>query len=68
VCARWEARAGRPLQSLAWFEIFAMVRSNAIMTRVGVLAEQRGARPMLPLADNPLIDQLARRIERVEAS
>jgi aminoglycoside phosphotransferase (APT) family kinase protein len=63
VCARWEARAGRPLQSLAWFEIFAMVRSIAIMTRVGVLAERRGARPMLPLADNPLLDQLARRID-----
>ena len=68
VCARWEQRVGRALQSLAWFEIFAMVRSIAIMTRVGLLAERRGARPMLPLADNPLIDQLARRIERVEAS
>ncbi len=62
VCARYEARAGRALQSLEWFEVFAMVRSIAIMSRVGLLAERRGDRPMLPLADNPLLDQLARRI------
>jgi aminoglycoside phosphotransferase (APT) family kinase protein len=68
VCARWEAQAGRSLESLPWFEVFAMVRSIAIMTRVSLLAERRGERPMLPLSDNPLLDQLARRIETVEAS
>jgi aminoglycoside phosphotransferase (APT) family kinase protein len=68
VRARWEAAVGRSLESLAWFEVFAMVRSIAIMTRVGVLAERRGARPMLPLADNPLLDQLGRRIAAAEGS
>lgn len=68
VCARWEARAGRSLESLEWFEVFAMVRSIAIMTRVGLLQERARKRPMLPLADNPLLDQLARRIDSVEAS
>jgi aminoglycoside phosphotransferase (APT) family kinase protein len=66
VCARWEARTGRALESLPWFEVLAMVRSIAIMTRVGLLAERRGARPMLPLADNPLLDQLARRVDAAD--
>jgi aminoglycoside phosphotransferase (APT) family kinase protein len=68
VCTRWEARTGRALQSLEWFEVFATVRSIAIMTRVGLLAERRGERPMLPLADNPLLDQLGRRIAAAEGS
>jgi hypothetical protein len=43
---------------MAWFEVFAMLRSTAIMTRLAVCAERAGARPMLPVADNPLLDLL----------
>jgi hypothetical protein len=53
---------GRTLQSLAWFEIFAMVRSTAIMTRLAYVQEQDAVTPMLPVADNPLLDLLSRRI------
>jgi aminoglycoside phosphotransferase (APT) family kinase protein len=60
--ARYEAGLGRPLQDLAWFEILAMVRSTAIMTRLIYLQEQAGQRPMLPMADNPFVGILARRI------
>jgi aminoglycoside phosphotransferase (APT) family kinase protein len=62
-CAHYEARAGRSLRALEWFEVLAMVRSTAIMTRVSWLAERAGTPPMLPLADNPLLDRLARLID-----
>jgi aminoglycoside phosphotransferase (APT) family kinase protein len=61
-CAHYEAQVGRALQDLEWFEVLAMVRSIAIMTRLAHLEEQNGRPPMLPLADNTLLDLLARRI------
>ena len=60
--ARYQARLGRPVQDLDWYEIFAMVRSTAIMTRISILNERRGEPSMLPIADNPILDLLARRI------
>ena len=66
-CAHYEARAGRSLQDLEWFEVLAMVRSTAIMTRLAHLEERSGRSPMLPLADNPLLDLLARRIAAASA-
>ena len=66
-CRYYEDQAGRPLQSLEWFEVLAMVRSTAIMTRLAYLQEQDGKPPMLPLADNPLLDLLTRRIAEVDA-
>jgi aminoglycoside phosphotransferase (APT) family kinase protein len=61
-CAYYEARVGRSLQALAWFEVFAMLRSSAIMTRLAVVGEREGKPAMLPIADNPLLDLLSRRI------
>ncbi len=61
-CAYYEARAGRSLRHLEWFEILAMVRSTAIMTRLAYVQERAGKPPLLPLADNPLLDLLSRRI------
>ncbi len=61
-CAYYEARVGRPLQALEWFEVFAMVRSTAIMTRLAYRQEQAGQPPLLPLAENPILDQLTRRV------
>jgi len=60
--ARYEAGLGRALVDLDWYEILAMVRSTAIMTRLNVLQERAGQPPLLPLADNPFLDILARRI------
>jgi aminoglycoside phosphotransferase (APT) family kinase protein len=60
--ARYESRLGRALVDLDWYEIFAMVRSSAIMSRLNVLQQQNGQPPLLPLAENPFIDILTRRI------
>lgn len=60
--ARYEAGLGRALVDLDWYEILAMVRSTAIMTRLNVLQERAGQPPLLPLADNPFLEILARRI------
>jgi aminoglycoside phosphotransferase (APT) family kinase protein len=60
--ARYETRFGRTLVDLDWYEIFAMVRSSAIMSRLNVLQQQAGQPPLLPLAENPFIDVLTRRI------
>jgi len=61
--ARYEAGLGRPLQDLAWFETFALLRSAAILTRIGILAQRAGLTARMPLDDNPVLDHLARRIE-----
>jgi aminoglycoside phosphotransferase (APT) family kinase protein len=60
---RYETRLGRPVRDLEWYEVFAMVRSTAIMTRISYLNGLRGEPVMLPIADNPILDQLARRID-----
>ena len=62
-CARYEARAGRLLMDLEWYEVFAMVRSIAIMSRLAHVQARHGMPPMLPITDNPLLHLLARRIE-----
>ena len=61
---RYEAAAGRPVRDLAWYEVVAMVRTTAIMSRIAHLGERQGRTPMLPIADNPILDLLAQRIER----
>ena len=60
--AYYEARAGRAVVDLAWFEILALVRSIAIMTRLGFLEQQAGRAAALPFTDNPLLTILERRI------
>jgi aminoglycoside phosphotransferase (APT) family kinase protein len=65
---RYEVGLGRPVADLEWYEIFAMVRSTAIMTRITYLNDLRGEPAMLPIADNPILDQLARRIEAAARS
>ncbi len=44
-----------------------MIRSSAIMTRLAVVQERGGGRPMLPIADNPILDLLSRRITEADA-
>ena len=64
VVRRYEAAAGRQVRDLAWYEVVAMVRTAAIMSRIAHLGERQGRTPMLPIADNPILDLLAQRIER----
>jgi aminoglycoside phosphotransferase (APT) family kinase protein len=59
---RYQARLGRPVRDLEWYEIFAMVRSASIMTRIAHLGEIAGRPLLLPIADNPVLQILRRRI------
>jgi aminoglycoside phosphotransferase (APT) family kinase protein len=60
--ARFEELIGRAVRDLEWYETFAMVRSSAIMTRIGILRQDNGKSPMLPIADNPILDLLRARL------
>ena len=61
--ARYEAGLGRPLQDLPWFETFALFRSAAILTRIGILQQRAGLTPRMPLHDNPVLDHLTHRLQ-----
>jgi hypothetical protein len=43
---------------MEWFEVFAMLRSTAIMTRAAIREELDRRRPMLPVDANPVVDLL----------
>jgi aminoglycoside phosphotransferase (APT) family kinase protein len=59
---RYEARLGRPVQDLDWYETLAMVRSTAIMTRVAHLAALASEPELFPIAENPIVALLTRRL------
>jgi aminoglycoside phosphotransferase (APT) family kinase protein len=61
--ARYESHLGRPLEELPWFEVFALVRSVAVMTRIAILHERAGRPPIFPVADNPVLGIIQRRID-----
>jgi aminoglycoside phosphotransferase (APT) family kinase protein len=61
----YEARLGRPVQDLDWYEVFAAVRATAILSRIAHLNDLRGEPNFFPIADNPILDLLSRRIEQV---
>jgi len=60
--ALFEECEGRPVRDLDWYETLAMVRSAAVMTRIGYLRLAAGASPLLPIDDNPILDLLKGRI------
>jgi aminoglycoside phosphotransferase (APT) family kinase protein len=60
--ARYEEAAGRTAGTLDWYETLALVRSTALMTRLGYLRRDAGAPALLPIDDNPLLDLLRERI------
>jgi aminoglycoside phosphotransferase (APT) family kinase protein len=62
VVARYQARLGRPVQDLHWYEILALVRSTAILTRIAHLDELAGRPVLFPPADHPVVAVLARRL------
>jgi aminoglycoside phosphotransferase (APT) family kinase protein len=53
--AYYERAVGRPLVDLAWFEILALVRSAAVMTRLSYLRDPGGTTPETAPARNPLL-------------
>lgn len=61
--ARYEARVGRALVDLGWYECFALVRSAAVLTRIAVLQQRAGLAPKLDPRSNPVLDHLARRLD-----
>jgi len=54
--ALFEVHSGREVRDLEWYETLAMVRSTAIMTRIGYLRRQAGEPLLLPIDDNPILD------------
>ena len=60
--ARFEELSGRAVRDLEWYETFAMLRSSAVMTRIGILRRDAGKQPMLPIEDNPILDLLTERL------
>jgi aminoglycoside phosphotransferase (APT) family kinase protein len=65
--ARYERAVGRELQDLDWYETFALFRSAAVLTRIGVLQQRAGQPTRMPLDDNPVLDHLARRVESLRS-
>lgn len=62
--AHYEQASGIPLTDLGWYEVLAMTRSTAIMTRISHLTARAGRPTPFPLDDNPLLDLLAARVAR----
>jgi len=59
--ARYEEAAGRSAGPLDWYETLALVRSTALMTRLGYLRRDAGDAALLPIDDNPMLDLLRER-------
>ncbi len=60
--ALFEELGGRPVRHLDWYETLAMLRSAAVMTRLGYLRAEAGEAPLLPIDDNPILDLLRSRL------
>ncbi len=58
----FERGEGRRVRDLEWYETLAMVRSTAVLTRVGYLRLEAGEPLHLRIDDNPLLDILRSRI------
>jgi aminoglycoside phosphotransferase (APT) family kinase protein len=66
--AQYEALSGYALQDFEWYEILALIRSTAILARIGYLHRDAGLPSPLPLENNPLLDLLAARIVAADGS
>lgn len=60
--AQYESLSGHTLHDFGWYEILALIRSTAIMTRIGYLHRDAGLPSPLPIEDNPLLALLAARV------
>ena len=61
--ALFEQCSGRRIRDLEWYETLAMVRSSAIMTRIGYLRRDAGEPLLLPIDDNPVLDLVKSRLQ-----
>jgi aminoglycoside phosphotransferase (APT) family kinase protein len=59
-----ESGLGRPLRDLGWYETFALVRAGAVSTRLALLSEREGRRPLFPPGRDPTLAAAVARIER----
>lgn len=59
---RFEELCGIEMVDLGWYETLAMVRSTAVMTRIGYLRRDAGEPLLLPIDDNPILDLLTGRL------
>jgi aminoglycoside phosphotransferase (APT) family kinase protein len=59
--AQYESISGCTLQDFGWYETLALLRSTAIMTRIGYLYREAGLPSPLPIEDNPILTLLAAR-------
>ena len=59
--ARYEELSGTSLAHLDWYETFALLRSTAILARIGYLMRDAGQAPLMPVEDSPLLDLLRER-------
>ena len=57
----YESLSGRTIADIEWYETLALLRSTAVMTRIGYLRRDAGEPPMLPIDDNPILDYLTAR-------
>ncbi len=57
--ATYEARLGRPVADLRWYEAFAALRSGAILVRAARLLARLGVDDSWLTHENPTIDLLA---------
>jgi aminoglycoside phosphotransferase (APT) family kinase protein len=62
VVARYEERSGTELRDLEWYETFALVRSTAIMVRIGYLYRDAGEPSSFLIGDNPVVPLLTGRL------
>jgi aminoglycoside phosphotransferase (APT) family kinase protein len=62
VPARYEPLLGRPLLDLEWYRTLALVRSAAILGRIGSLQRAAGGAPSAPVERNPVLDLLRGRL------
>jgi aminoglycoside phosphotransferase (APT) family kinase protein len=60
--SHFEELSGRPVRHLDWYETLALLRSAAIMTRLGYIRQGAGEAPLLPIDDNPILDLLRSRL------
>jgi aminoglycoside phosphotransferase (APT) family kinase protein len=61
VIARYDALAPYALEHLDWYETLALVRSTAILARIGYLTRAAGQAPAMPVEGSPLVDLLRER-------
>jgi aminoglycoside phosphotransferase (APT) family kinase protein len=60
--ALFEAATGRRVENLEWYETLALLRSTAVLTRIGYLRRDACEPLLLPIDDNPVLQVLASRL------